>query len=172
MSLKMSAFCHLCPHFLAFALMLSNPSIRAPPEGKHDIDFRIHLSIPHHSLLKTTEKTMQMKLNHTLMFTAATAVSLFAITAVESNFVSYLVPGQPAVAGFFDGLAQEILPSGLYFEIEGKKFYFGEYSQYGDEAIVYEGSKWEIKYKGQVTAHGYGQTPQWIIDIARRSFGF
>jgi hypothetical protein len=112
-----------------------------------------------------------MKLRHAMTFTAATAAMLVAITAVESNFV-FLVPGKPAVAGFFDGLATQLVPSGMFFEIEGKRFYFGEYSERGDDAIVYEGSKWEIKYDGKVTAHGYGLTPPWIVDTARRFFGF
>jgi hypothetical protein len=51
-------------------------------------------------------------------------------------------------------------------------FYFGEYSERRDDAIVYEGSKWEIKYDCKVTAHGYGLTPPWMVDMARRFFGF
>jgi hypothetical protein len=62
------------------------------------------------------------------------------------------------------------VPTGIYFEIDGKKFYFGDYSY--DPTLAYPGSKWEVKVNGQVWAHGYGETPGWLIAQARRIFGF
>ncbi len=62
------------------------------------------------------------------------------------------------------------VPTGIYFEINGKKFYFGDYSQ--DPTLVFPGSKWEIKVNGRVAAHGYGETPGWVIEQAKKFFRF
>jgi hypothetical protein len=37
--------------------------------------------------------------------------------------------------------------TGIYLNINGQPFYFGEYSQTGDSGIVFPGSTWEIKSK-------------------------
>ena len=87
----------------------------------------------------------------------------------DARLVSTPLEGKPAVAGWSDFLP---MPSGMYFELNGKKFYFGEYSDRGDDAIVYKGSKWEVKTSGRVSAHGYGQTPSWLVDLAKRVFRF
>ena len=87
----------------------------------------------------------------------------------DARLVSTPLEGKPAVAGWSDLLP---IPSGMYFELNGKKFYFGEYSDRGDDAIVYKGSKWEVKTGGRVSAHGYGQTPSWLVDLAKRVFRF
>jgi hypothetical protein len=47
--------------------------------------------------------------------------------------------------------------TGIYLNINGQSFYFGEYSQTGNSGIVFPGSTWEIKSNGQVIGHGYGR---------------
>ena len=75
---------------------------------------------------------------------------------------------QPAIAG---GIGDWLpVPSGIYFEINGKKFYLGDYSE--NETLAYPGSKWEVKVNGRIWAHGYGQTPGWVVDTAKKVFGF
>lgn len=75
---------------------------------------------------------------------------------------------KPATAG---GIGDWIpVPTGIYFEINGKKFYLGDYS--ADPTLAYPGSKWEVKVNGRVFAHGYGQTPGWVIESAKKLFGF
>ncbi|PZV07349.1 MAG: hypothetical protein DCF22_22185 [Leptolyngbya sp.] len=73
---------------------------------------------------------------------------------------------QPAQAGWADRIP---VPTGIYFEINGKKFYLGDYST--DPNLVFPGSKWEVKINGRVVAHGYGETPGWVVDQAKKIFG-
>jgi len=114
---------------------------------------------------------MKLPLKMLTLSTVTTAM-LMGIAATQGNFASQVLPGQPAVAGFWDGIGDRIVPSGMFFEVNGRKYYFGEYSDRGDDAIVFKGSKWEIKHQGRVSAHGYGQTPSWVVDTARRFFRF
>ena len=72
-----------------------------------------------------------------------------------------------ALAGWQDFIQ---LPSGIYFEINGKKFYFGDYS--ADPTLAFPGSKWEVKVNHRVVVHGYGETPGWVVDSAKKLFGF
>lgn len=101
---------------------------------------------------------------------ALTAGLIFCgIATAEGRLIATPLKGNPAIAGWSDFLP---VPTGIFFEVNGKKFYFGEYAQTGDTGIVFAGSKWEVKRNGQVIAHGYGQTPGWVVDSARRLFGF
>jgi hypothetical protein len=109
-----------------------------------------------------------------MRFTQLAIVGLTALTATIGTVVtlpSHLGGATPAQAFIGDWLKQ-LTPTGLYFEIEGKPFYFGEYADRGNDAIVFKGSKWEVKVNGKVTAHGYGQTPGWVRELARKYFGW
>ncbi len=75
---------------------------------------------------------------------------------------------QPAIAG---GIGDWIpVPTGIYFEINGKQFYLGDYS--ADPTLSFPGSKWEVKVNGRIWAHGYGETPGWVVETAKKVFGF
>jgi hypothetical protein len=99
--------------------------------------------------------------------TATAAVSLLSVLAIDGNFVAQIMPGQTAQAGIFDGF----LPSGIYVNIGGHKYYFGDYAEAGDDAVVFKDGSWEVKINGRVSAHGYGRTPGWVIKAITTFFG-
>ncbi len=101
---------------------------------------------------------------------AIVAVSVLMLggwMAIDGNFASKVMPGQAAQAGWFDSF----LPSGIYANIGGHKYYFGDYSEAGDDAVVFKDGSWEVKVNGRVAAHGYGRTPGWVIDLIGKVFG-
>jgi hypothetical protein len=61
--------------------------------------------------------------------------------------------------------------TGIYLNVNGQPFYFGEYSQRGDAGIVYSGSTWELKSNGQVIGHGYGGVSGRFYNWACQKFG-
>lgn len=61
-------------------------------------------------------------------------------------------------------------PSGLYLKIEGKEFFLGDYAPTGE--LEYPGSLWEVRVDGKLAAHGYGETPRWVMEIAQKYFDF
>ncbi len=94
------------------------------------------------------------------------SVALSSVVAISGAITATsLLNMQPAVAGFWDRVP---VPTGMYLEIRGKKFYLGDYS--ANPGLAYPGSKWEIKVNGRIWAHGYGETPGWVIDLAKRFF--
>jgi hypothetical protein len=108
---------------------------------------------------------------HSVSTALATLLLILASPVMFSLLPSQFGGSQPAQAFIGDWLKQ-ITPTGLYFQVEGKSFYFGEYSERGDDAIIFKGSKWEVKVNGKVAAHGYGNTPGWVRDLARKYFGW
>lgn len=113
----------------------------------------------------TRSKTSSLFLSIFLLLSGSLALGSAIVVAPLGDI-------KPATAGGIgDFLKDKIpLPTGIYFEINGKKFYFGDYS--ADPALAYPGSKWEVKVNGRVFAHGYGETPGWVIDSAKKLFGF
>ena len=109
----------------------------------------------------TRSKTSSLFLSIFLLLSSSLVLGSAMVVAPLGNI-------KPATAG---GIADWIpVPSGIYFEVNGKKFYFGDYS--ADPTLTFPGSKWEVKVNGQVKAHGYGETPGWLIDQAKRLFGY
>lgn len=113
----------------------------------------------------TRSKTTSFFISIVLLFSSSLAIGSAMVFAPLGNI-------QPATAGGIgDWLKDKIpVPSGIYFEINGKKFYFGNYS--ADPTLAYPGSKWEVKVNGRVFAHGYGETPGWVVESAKKLFGF
>jgi hypothetical protein len=98
-----------------------------------------------------------------LMFSSFIAVSGFMTLASAIVLVGN---SQPAQAGWADRIP---VPTGIYFESNGKKFYLGDYS--ADPTLAFPGSKWEVKVNGRIWAHGYGETPGWVVNQAKKIFG-
>jgi hypothetical protein len=112
----------------------------------------------------TRSKTTSLLLSSLLLLSGSLALGSAMVVAPLGN--------QPATAGGFgDWLKDKIpAPTGIYFEINGKKFYFGDYS--ADPTLAYPGSKWEVKVNHRISAHGYGETPGWVVESAKKLFGF
>lgn len=109
----------------------------------------------------TRSKTTSLLLSSLLLFSGSLALGSAMVVAPLGNV-------QPATAG---GLGDWLpVPTGIYFEINGKKFYFGDYS--ADPTLAYPGSKWEVKVNHRISAHGYGETPGWVVESAKKLFGF
>jgi|GEM_PF-5561093 len=110
---------------------------------------------------------------HQLKSTLSLAISAFIAvnSAVALGVGIATIPffnTEPALAGIFDGLKLPT-PTGIYLEINGKKFYLGDYSE--NPNLEFPGSKWEIKVDHHLWAHGYGQTPGWVLNMAKSFFG-
>jgi hypothetical protein len=103
-----------------------------------------------------------------MAFVMALATMLAGATAIDSNFAPQLLSGQSAQADITDRIP---IPSGIYVNIYGHKYYFGEYAYQGDPGVVFKGGTWEIKVNGRVFAHGYGQTPNWVLKAITQFFG-
>lgn len=128
-------------------------------------DYQASLVLKTHGV-NLTKKLFQGLISSSLL----SSIILTGLALSDARLISTPLEDKPAVAGWSDLLS--FIPSGIYFELNGKKFYFGEYSDRGDDAIVYKGSVWEVKANNRVIMHGYGGTPSWLIDMARRFFGF
>jgi hypothetical protein len=62
------------------------------------------------------------------------------------------------------------MPSGIYIKIDNDhRYYYGDYIRTGQPQFG-ESSTWEITYNGQVAAHGYGRTPQWVWSLVNKWF--
>jgi hypothetical protein len=109
----------------------------------------------------TRSKTTSLLLSSLLLLSGSLTLGSTMVVAPLGNI-------QPATAGGFGDWLP--VPTGIYFEINGKKFYFGDYS--ADPTLAYPGSKWEVKVNHRVFAHGYGETPGWVIESAKKLFGF
>ncbi len=109
----------------------------------------------------TRSKITSLLLSSFLFLSGSLALGTAMVVAPLGNV-------KPATAG---GIGKWLpVPTGIYFEINGKKFYLGDYS--ADPTLAYPGSKWEVKVNGRVFAHGYGETPGWVVDQAKKLFGF
>lgn len=87
---------------------------------------------------------------------------------LDGKVIATPFSGQPAMAGWLGDFIP--VPTGIYFEINGKKFYFGDYS--ADPTLAFPDSKWEVKVNGRIWAHGRGETPGWVVESAKKFFGF
>ena len=109
----------------------------------------------------THSKTTSLLLSTFLLLSSSLMLGSTMVVAPLGNV-------KPATAG---GIGDWIpVPTGIYFEINGKKFYFGDYS--ADATLADPNSKWEVKVNHRLAAHGYGQTPGWVIESAKKLFGF
>jgi hypothetical protein len=108
-----------------------------------------------------------MNLKMISILAASLTALLLGNAVVDGNFASQVVPGQAVQASWFDSF----LPSGIYANIGGHKYYFGDYSEAGDDAVVFKDGSWEVKVNGRVSAHGYGRTPGWVIKAITTFFG-
>lgn len=109
----------------------------------------------------TRSKTTSLLLSIFLLVSGSLVLGSAMVVAPLGNV-------KPAIAG---GLGDWLpVPTGIYFEINGKKFYFGDYS--ADPTLAYPGSKWEVKVNHRISAHGYGETPGWVVESAKKLFGF
>lgn len=106
-------------------------------------------------------KTSSLFLSIFLLLSGSLALGSAMVVAPLGNT-------QPATAG---GIGDWLpVPTGIYFEINGKKFYFGDYS--ANPTLAFSDSKWEVKVNGRIAAHGRGETPGWVVDSAKKLFGF
>ena len=109
----------------------------------------------------TRSKTTSLFISIVLLFSSSLTLGSAMVVAPLGNI-------QPATAG---GIGDWIpVPSGIYFELNGKKFYFGSYS--ADPTLVFSDSKWEVKFNGRIAANGRGETPGWVVESAKKLFGF
>jgi hypothetical protein len=112
-------------------------------------------------------------MNFKALTVAAVSASLvLANVAIDSNFATQVLAGQSAQAGILEDIFNRIpTPSGIYANINGHKYYFGDYSSEGDAAVVFKDGTWEVKANGRVIAHGYGRTPDWVLRAITTIFG-
>ena len=62
------------------------------------------------------------------------------------------------------------LPSGIYTNVQGNKNYLGDFVQRPDPQCP-TACSWAIRYNGQLSAHGNGRTPAWVVALIRQRFG-
>jgi hypothetical protein len=99
------------------------------------------------------------------------AIALFAIGAVGFTTASIVSPIATPVAqaNWFTDMFS-FMPSGIYIKVDNDhRYYYGDYIRTGQPQFG-EGSTWEITYGGQVYAHGYGRTPQWVWSLVNKWF--
>ena len=102
-----------------------------------------------------------------------TATSAEAVSDFKTDIEAYQQSSVDGTKGFLDIITERFLPSGIYFQLDGKDFFFGEYSdRNGLDHVKYKGSLWEVRINGKVSAHGYGETPGWVVDMAEKHFGW
>jgi hypothetical protein len=58
------------------------------------------------------------------------------------------------------------LPSGVYANVQGKQFYLGDFVQRPDPQCPVACS-WAVRYNGNLSAHGNGRTPAWLMTLIR-----
>jgi hypothetical protein len=113
-----------------------------------------------------------MKTSKTLTITASLAALLLGNAAIDGNFVSQILPGQAANAGWIGDIIDRLpTPSGIYLNLNGQKYYFGDYAPGGDSAVLFKDGTWEVKVNGTVVAHGYGRHPAWVVKAVTTFFG-
>lgn len=59
------------------------------------------------------------------------------------------------------------LPSGIYANVQGKQFYLGDFSNRPDPQCPVTCS-WAVRYNGNLSAHGNGRTPPWVMELIKR----
>jgi hypothetical protein len=113
-----------------------------------------------------------MKFVQLMALAAATTAIVTTTGAIDGNFASQILPGQAAKADWLGNLINRLpTPSGIYVNLNGHKYYFGDYSPEGEGAVVFKDGTWEVKVNGRVAAHGYGRTPDWVLKAIGKVFG-
>jgi hypothetical protein len=57
-----------------------------------------------------------------------------------------------------------VFPSGIYANVQGKQFYVGDFVQRPDPQCPVACS-WAVRYNGNLSAHGNGRTPSWVMSL-------
>lgn len=84
-------------------------------------------------------------------------------TAITLTVSSFMVSPLPANASWFSPLP---LPSGIYANVQGKEFFLGDFvTQPNPECPTT--CSWAVRYNGNLSAHGNGRTPAWVIQLIR-----
>jgi hypothetical protein len=100
---------------------------------------------------------------------AANAVPLSIPIAALGSAIAITTVAAPAQANWFTDMFS-FMPSGIYIKVDNDhRYYYGDYVRTGQPQFG-EGSTWEITYNGQVYAHGYGRTPQWVWSLVNKWF--
>ena len=60
-----------------------------------------------------------------------------------------------------------VFPSGIYANVQGKQFYLGDFVQRPNPQCP-TACSWAVRYSGNLSAHGNGRTPPWVIGLIRR----
>jgi len=63
-----------------------------------------------------------------------------------------------------------VFPSGIYANVQGKQFYLGDFVQRPNPQCP-SACSWAVRYNGNLSAHGNGRTPAWVIGLIRQRFG-
>ena len=61
-------------------------------------------------------------------------------------------------------------PTGIYANVQGKQFYLGDFVQRPNPQCPTSCS-WAVRYNGNLSAHGNGRTPAWVVRLIRQRFG-
>jgi hypothetical protein len=96
-----------------------------------------------------------------MQFLSKTAISA-AVATLTLTTASLMFSASSAKAWF-------VFPSGIYANVQGKQFYLGDFVQRPDPQCPVTCS-WAVRYNGNLSAHGNGRTPDWLITLIR-NFG-
>jgi hypothetical protein len=93
-----------------------------------------------------------------MQFMSKTAISttLAAVTLATAGVMF----NQSAAKAWFS------FPSGVYANVQGKQFYLGDFVQRPDPQCPVSCS-WAVRYNGNLSAHGNGRTPAWLVTLIR-----
>ena len=83
-----------------------------------------------------------------------------AIAAITLTTASLTLNPASAKAWF-------VFPSGIYANVQGKQFYLGDFVQRPKPQCP-SACSWAVRYSGNLSAHGNGRTPPWVVGLIRR----
>lgn len=86
-----------------------------------------------------------------------------AIAAITLTTASITLNPSPAKAWF-------VFPSGIWTNIAGKQNFLGDFVERPDPQCPVACS-WAVRYNGNLSAHGNGRTPAWVVSLIRQGFG-
>ena len=78
-----------------------------------------------------------------------------AMLTIAAVTLPNVVAPQPAAAAWWDGV------TGVYINMFGKKYYFGDYVHRPEP--IFWGGTWEIRSGNRIVAHGYNKTINPIV---------
>ena len=59
------------------------------------------------------------------------------------------------------------LPSGIFANVKGKQFFLGDFVQRPNPQCPTT-CTWAVRYNGNLSAHGRGETPRWVLGLIRQ----